>query len=275
MKKTILLLFAAVLFAACGAKQSSQEQQKSKSLVVYYSQTGATAQVAAVLAEMVGAALDSIVAVRPYDGDFQATIARCQAEMESGEQPEIKALNYNVADYDTLYVGFPVWFGTMAPPVISWAKSVDLSGKVIVPFCTFGSGGLNTSVADLKNIQANATFVDGYGVRNARVAKAASELEVYLVRKGIKKGEVADELPFSEQLPITEAEKAVFDAACGSYPMPLGSPVSFGKRDIMGGAEYLFVVESQAPNGTVSQSQIYVVTSNEEGVAPEFTHVDR
>ena len=112
-------------------------------------------------------------------------------------------------------------------------------------------------------------------MRNARIEKAEKEIEIFLVKRGIKAGEVAEEQPFSEQKPLTQADKNIFEAACGDYPMPRGTPVTVGSRTIQCGTEYLFIAESKSPNGEDTLAKIYIVASNEEGVKPEFTHVDR
>ena len=102
--------------------------------------------------------------VQAYDGDFQATIARCNEEREKGIIPEVKPIAANLADYDTIFIGYPVWFGTMAPPMGAFLSQADLAGKKIVPFCTFGSGGLDSSVKDLAEKQPKAEILPGYGV---------------------------------------------------------------------------------------------------------------
>ena len=83
-------------------------------------------------------------------------------------------------DYDVVFLGYPVWFGTFAPPVITWLNNVDLSGKTIVPFCTFGSGGLDSSTRDLAAKQPNANILPGYGVRAARLAAMPKEVDQFL-----------------------------------------------------------------------------------------------
>ena len=276
MKNFLILVCAAVALTACTGKPSNaDEASKSKSLVVYYSQNGATKQVANLLAKAVGAYIDSITAVVPYDGNFEETIARCQEEFKNGEVPEVNPISCDVAAYDTIYIGYPIWFGTVAQPMAGWLKTANLDGKVIVPFCTFGSGGLNSSTEAIKKSVPNATFIEGYGVRNARIDKAAEEIETFLIKRGIKAGKVAEEQPFSEQKQLTQDDKNIYDAACGDYPMPLGTPVSVGSRSIEGGTEYLFIANSKSPNGEDTQAKIYVVASDEEGAKPEFTNVDR
>lgn len=268
MKKTLFLLGALAAMTACTPKQNNEETPATKSLVLYYSQTHATEQVANLIQQMTGADIEAITAVTPYDGDFQQTIARCQEEMSNGTFPELNALDKNVAEYDTIYLGYPVWFGTFAMPVGSLVKDNDFAGKVIIPFCTFGSGGLNTSADQLKIQLPNATILPGYGVRNARVAVAEAEVKQFLINGGIIAGEKLELPDFSEQKELTEAETEIFNAACSSYSMPLGTPVTVGSRAIANGTEYLFTVDN---NGAAAQ--IYVTAA--EGMSPEFTQVVR
>ncbi|MDE5570589.1 MAG: hypothetical protein K2I86_00800 [Prevotella sp.] len=84
------------------------------------------------------------------------------------------------------------------------------------------------------------------------------------------------ELPdFSEQKPITEDEKAIFDAACGSYQFPLGTPVTVGSRSIEEGTEYKYTVAAKGMDGSDVMTTIYVIDSKEDGAKPEFTQVVR
>lgn len=270
MKNFYLIFCASLLLSACTAKQSqngAESSNASKSLVVYYSQTGATKQVAEYFAKATNASLDSVVAENPYSGDFNSTIARCQEDMQKGTLPAVKS-SLNVADYDTIYVGYPVWFGVPAMPMTAWLKSVDLSGKVIVPFCTFGSGG-NTSVETVRQSVGNATVLDYYGVRNARVAKAPAEIDNFLIALGVKKGEVAAVAEMSVQEELTDETRAIFQAACGSYPMPLGEPVSVATN----GTNYAFNVKN--PNAKSDDEISVVLVSAPEGETPEFTEVIR
>ncbi|MCF0202828.1 MAG: NAD(P)H-dependent oxidoreductase [Bacteroidaceae bacterium] len=270
-----ILLCMATLLAACGNQAKLMEASKSKSLVIFYSQTGATKQVADILAEQVGADMDSIEAVNPYNGSFEQTVSRCQDEMSKNILPEIKPIRRDIANYDTLFIGSPIWFGTIAPPVSAYIKSVDLKGKVVVPFVTFGSGGLQAATIALKEAQPGATFLDGYGVRNLRIGKAKAEIETFLIRSGIAVGALDEEQPFSDQKPMTDADKEIFDKACGDYPMPLGTPLTVGSRAIPDGTEYIFEVESKDAQGKPVKALVYVTASNKEGEAPEFTQVVR
>ena len=246
-----------------------------KKLVLYYSETGSTKTVAEELQKQINADIEAIEAVKPYSGNFQETMQRGQREMQSGETPALKPLKSKIADYDVIFLGYPIWFGTYAMPIATLVKDNDFAGKTIVPFCTFGSGGLNTSSDALTKALPKAKIQKGYGVRTARVAAAAKELDRFLKENGYKEGTVAPLPPYSAQQPVTDAEKAIFDAACSSYQFPLGTPQTVGKRTTNESIDYQFTVKSRGFDGNESTSTIYVTVGKEEGAKPEFTEVVR
>ena len=246
-----------------------------KKLVLYYSETGSTKAVAEELQKQLQADIEAIEPVKPYSGNFQETMQRGQREMQSGETPELKALKAKLSDYDVIFLGYPIWFGTYAVPIATLVKENDFAGKTLVPFCTFGSGGLNTSSDALKKALPKAKIQQGYGVRTARVAAAAKELDRFLKENGYKKGTVAPLPAYSAQQPVTEQDKAIFDAACSSYQFPLGTPQTVGKRTTDDSTDYMFTVKSRGFDGTESTSTIYVTVGKEQGAKPEFTQVVR
>ena len=248
---------------------------KQKTLVLYYSQTGTTQTVAEELQKQLGADIERIEAVNPYDGDFQATIQRGGEELRNGIAPEIKPIQANLADYDVIFIGYPIWFGTYAMPIATVVKENDFAGKTIVPFCTFGSGGLNTSTEALKKALPKADIRQGYGVRQARIEAAPKEIDRFLKENGFKEGEVAPLPDYSEQQPITEEDSLIFAAACSGYQFPLGTPQTVGKRQTEESTDYKFTVKSPSFNGEEGTSTIYVTVGNEEGAKPEFTEVIR
>ena len=245
-----------------------------KQLVLYYSETGTTKTVAQELQKQLGADIEEIEAVVPYSGNFQETIQRGQREMQSGEMPAIKPLKKKIANYDIIFLGYPIWFGTYANPIITLVKEQDFAGKTIVPFCTFGSGGLNTSSDALKKALPKATIKKGYGVRTARVNAAAKELDRFLKENGYKKGSVEKLPDYSAQQPVTDAERQIFDAACSSYQFPLGTPQTVGKRQTPDGTDYKFTVASRSMNGGGESTSIIYVTVGKDA-KPEFTEVVR
>ena len=271
MKIKSMALIATTLAAmvACSSTPKKAEPAKPKALVIYYSQSNTTRTVAQEIQKQLNCDITEIECVEPYTGDFGQTIQRWQKEQQEGTLPEVKPLAKNISDYDVIFLGYPIWGGSYAPPVASLLKTTDFGGKKLVPFCTFGSGGLNTSVAALQQNAQNAQIQDGYGIRQARIANAPTEVEQFLIKGGFKEGELEQLPDFSAQAECTDAEKEIFTQATSGYQFPLGTPASVGSRPVKGGTEYLFNVEGQGG----AKSQIYVLAKENE--KPEFTQVVR
>ena len=275
MKKLLLsMAMVACMTSAC-SQQKATTENTNRQLVLFYSESGSTKAVAEVLQKQLDADIEAIECVEPYSGNFQETVQRNQRERENGETPALKPLKKNIADYDTIFLGYPIWGGVYASPIATLLKEQDFAGKTIVPFCTFGSGGLNTSSDALKNALPKATIQKGYGVRAARVAAAEKELDRFLKENGYKEGTISPLPDYSEQQPVTDADKAIFDAACSSYQFPLGTPQTVGKRTTDESDDYKFTVKSRGFDGKEATSTIYVVVGKEEGAKPEFTEVVR
>jgi len=277
MKKTMLLCAAVLGLAACNSQKKSETEESApqKILVLYYSQTGTTKVVAEEFQRALGADIETVMVENDYIGDFQATIDRCQKERETGELPKLIPIKANLEDYDIIFLGYPIWFGTYAPPIAALLKEINLDGMKIVPFCTFGSGGLNTSIKDLEAEQPGAEILPGYGVRSARIEKAPAEMDRFLKENGFIDGEVEPLPDYSEQVAVTEEDVKIFDAACGDYQFPLGTPITVGLRKTPTGTDYLYNVSSKNPDGTENTSKIYVTVEDKEGAVPEFTQVVR
>ncbi|MDO4162817.1 MAG: flavodoxin [Bacteroides sp.] len=281
MKYYVLLalaIAAMTVMVACGSKKQNSEKEVATSpkyLVLYYSQTGTTKAVAEELQRKLGADIESIEAVEPYSGTYEQTIERSKNERETGVTPKVNPLKSNLDEYDVIFLGYPVWFGTYALPIAGLIKDCDFAGKKIVPFCTFGSGGLDASVKDLKAALPKADILSGYGVRTARLAAMPKEVDRFLKENKYVEGEVEALPDYSAQQPVTEEEKTIFDAACSSYKYPLGTPVTVGKRVTADGTDYLYVVKSKNPAGEEATCTIYVTVGNEQDAKPEFTQVVR
>ena len=249
---------------------------RPKVLVLYYSQTSNTKAVAQEIATRLDADIEEVALVEPYDTAFQATVDRCKAEREKGILPEIKPLKSNIADYETVFIGYPVWFGTFAPPIASLVDNIDLSGKWVVPFCTFGSGGLESSAKDLAEKQPNAKILPGYGVRAARMDAMPKELEQFLnMYLGRPTFAPAD---FPEQHLVSADEAAIFDAAVNGYPMLNAKSKTVASRTVLDGTEYLFTAidrprEDKPGMPPASEIQVYVLVEKDK--APVFTRVVR
>ncbi len=277
MKKFTLFvsLFALVSFTLPERDKTGTETKSEKCLVVYYSQTGVTEKVAIEISRLLNADIIGIDAERPYDGTYEETIERGRKEMEAGVLPELKKIDVDFTKYDVIFLGYPIWFGTYAQPIATLVNDVDFAGKKIVPFCTFGSGGLGASMDDLKEALPKAEICQGYGVRSARIDKAPAEVERFLKEYGYLDGEVEKLPEFTSQQSVTQRETDIFNAACSSYKYPLGTPVTFGKRLTSDGTDYRFVAKSKNRDGIDVESIIFVTVGNDPNAKPEFTEVVR
>jgi flavodoxin len=281
LKLMLVIATAAVTAISCGTKnenkEESTEKEAPKVLVLYYSQTSNTKAVATEIATKLNADIEEIVAVNPYDGDFQATIDRCIVEREQGTVTEIKPLAADIANYDVIFIGYPVWFGTYAPPIATFLANTDLSGKKIVPFCTFGSGGLESSVKDLAEKQPKAEILNGYGVRAARMDAMPKEIDNFLKASGFLEGEFVKLDEFPEQHNVNDEETAIFNAAVDGYTMLHAEAKTVASRNIPNGVEYLFTAvdlpREDNPDMPVREIKVYVTVEN--GAAPVFTNVVR
>ena len=275
--KIFKMMMCAALAMMC-AVSCTPKKETPKILVLYYSQTSNTKTVAQEIATRLNADIEEIVPVVAYDGDFEATIQRCMKEREEGVVPEVKPLASDLSKYDVIFVGYPVWFGTFAPPVGAFLSQVDLSGKKIVPFCTFGSGGLESSVKDLAEKQPNAEIMPGYGVRAARMDAVPKEVEQFLMSLGFIEGSPFMPAEFPEQHPVNADEEAIFNAAVDGYPMLNAKAISVASRTILDGTEYLFTAkdmprEDKPDMPPAGELKVYVTVEKDK--APVFTKVVR
>ena len=138
----------------------------SKKLVAYFSASGVTAKVARTLAEAVGADLFEIAPKAPYtkaDLNWMDANARSTVEMKDpGSRPELAAGLPDAAAYDTIYVGFPIWWYVAPTIVNTFLESLDLSGKTVVPFATSGGSGMGRTEEILKkSCPTKAVFLPG------------------------------------------------------------------------------------------------------------------
>ena len=137
----------------------------SKVLVAYFSASGTTAKVAEKLAEAIGADIFSIEPTVPYtkaDLDWTDKQSRTSIEMnDPSSRPAIKEVRDNMNDYDTLFVGFPIWW-YVAPTIINtFLETYDLSGKTIIPFATSGGSDMGKTNEKLLPSCKGATLLKG------------------------------------------------------------------------------------------------------------------
>ena len=143
----------------------------SKKLVAYFSASGTTKEAAERLAKAAGADLFEIKPTIPYtsaDLNWMDKESRSSVEMNDPDsRPEIAETMPNMADYDTVFIGFPIWW-YVAPHIIhTFLESCDFSGKTLVPFATSGGSGMGKTVDELRKLCPNADWKAGKLVNGA------------------------------------------------------------------------------------------------------------
>ncbi len=193
MKKTFALLMAVLMMftlVACGnektttnnsqaAESSSTNNSKptddtdntenngGKILIAYYSATGNTKEVAEYIAKETGGDLFEITPTQPYSADdlnWRKDGSRVNVEHEDESKrdiPLVKTTPDNFSEYDTVYIGYPIWWAIAAWPVDNFVKNNDFTGKTVIPFCTSTDSGLGRSGELLKEMAGTGTWLEG------------------------------------------------------------------------------------------------------------------
>nr|WP_320145716.1 flavodoxin [uncultured Anaeromusa sp.] len=153
-----------------------------KVLVVYYSRSGQTREIAKQLQVQTGGDLLEIETVEPYPQDYAAVVQQSKQEIEANYKPDLKTKAENIASYDMIFVGSPIWWGTIAPPVVSFLVGNDFSGKTIVPFVTHAGSGVAQSVEDIKKLCPQAQVLNGLAIEGNKSKAVNEEIAQWLSR---------------------------------------------------------------------------------------------
>lgn len=136
-----------------------------KPLIVYYSYSGITRRLAEDIALITDGNLRELKPQKPYSFSYNTAVKEARAEIEKGYCPPLLQGAEPIEDTDVIFVGSPNWLKTFAPPVLSFLRSVNLSGKTIIPFCTHGGGGFGRMIEDYKRECKNSIIKDGIALR--------------------------------------------------------------------------------------------------------------
>lgn len=162
----ILIISAGVVFALNNTKVSADTPANKNILVAYFSATGTTKSVAENLAKATGGDLYEIKPVKTYtsaDLNWHDSNSRTSVEINDPKsRPEIVTGDLSIQDYDTIYLGFPIWWGTAPKVVHTFLEKYDFSDKKIIIFATSGSSGLGNTANTLKqSVSKTATIIEG------------------------------------------------------------------------------------------------------------------
>lgn len=137
---------------------------------------GNTEIVAEMICDAVGGDLFEIDTVKPYSKDYHTCTAEAQEELRADARPELKEYLDDMDDYDTIFVGYPNWWGTMPMAMFTFLEHYDLTGKTIIPFCTNEGSGMGRSESDLKRICQGAKIEKGLAIRGSEASKSGKKV---------------------------------------------------------------------------------------------------
>ncbi len=145
----------------------------SNVLVLYFSMSGNTESVANFIHDEVGGDIIKLETVEEYPEDYDELVDYAQEEQQEDARPELSTVIENIEQYDTIFLGYPNWWGDMPMPIYTFLDTYDLSGKTIAPFITHGGSGLSGTPANIRREEPNATVTDGLSIngddaRNSR-----------------------------------------------------------------------------------------------------------
>ena len=169
----------------------NQDVQNHKALVAYFSATGTTKGVAEHIANGLNADIYEIVPEEPYtdaDLDYNDNNSRTTIEMNDPDaRPAISGSVENMEQYDIVFIGFPNWWYGMPMVMYSFFDEYDFSGKTVIPFCTSGGSAFSDAVDEIKNMEPDATILDGLHIGSSSVTDAESRVSEWVQGLGLSK----------------------------------------------------------------------------------------
>jgi flavodoxin len=169
---THMILALIVFLSACSSSQKKDTNVQinssvspDKILIVYLSRTNNTKTIAEIIQRHVGGKLVALELETPYPQNYRETVQQVVQENESGYLPPLKTKIDSIRSFDVVFVGFPTWGMKLPPPMKSFLKQYDLSGKTIVPFNTNDGYGIGTTFETVKELCANCKVLEGFTIK--------------------------------------------------------------------------------------------------------------
>jgi flavodoxin len=168
LKSILLLLLTAMVFAACSDEDEPGDYnflgdpvEPGKTLVVYFTRTNNTQRIANHINDIMNVDMYQIQVVNPYPEDYDQTTQVAQQEKNNNARPEIANLPENIDEYETIIIGFPIWWGSRPMVIATFLEAFDFTGKNIVPFCTHGGGGVSQAFTEVQAHTPNSVHLQG------------------------------------------------------------------------------------------------------------------
>lgn len=160
------------------------KKQNSKTLVAYYSwsETRNTEYVAKQIAVLTGGTLFEITPTEKYPTDFNECLERGRIEKDSNVRPALVSKVGNIDNYDTVFIGFPNWFGSFPMLIATFIEGNNFKDKVIIPFVTHGTGGRQNCFSNLMPLLSESIVLEGYSNygKDVQLPEAKENVRVWI-----------------------------------------------------------------------------------------------
>ncbi len=163
---------------------NTNTQKTGKVLVLYFSESGNTEKVANFIHDAVGGDIVKLEVTKAYPSDYNELVDYAQEEQRNNGRPELKTKINNIDEYDTIFLGYPNWWGDMPMPIYTFLDEYDLSGKTIAPFITHGGSGLSGTPDKIKREEPNATVTDGLAISGSQAGSSKNSVQSWLSKIG-------------------------------------------------------------------------------------------
>lgn len=170
------------------APQDSAQAQptEGRALVAVFSWSGNTLQMAERIRDLTGGDLFRIEPANPYTSDYDALLDIAQAEQREDTRPALAATVDNWGDYDTIFLGYPVWWYEAPQIIKTFAESYDFAGKTVVPFATSGGSSITGTIPAIRELCPGAEFREGLTLDGDRVSSQLDRIEPWLGEQGAR-----------------------------------------------------------------------------------------
>lgn len=143
----------------------------NNTLIVYYSLFKITENLALEIAVQTGGTLRELIPDKNYSFDYNTAAKEVRNQISRGFCPKLISGNDSIDDYQTIFIGTPNWFKTMAPPVMSFLKQHDFTGKTVIPFCTHGGGGFGQIENDIAKECSKSKILTGIAINGTATSE--------------------------------------------------------------------------------------------------------
>ena len=185
MCATMLVLSCFTVLSFPKGAMAADGAGAQKILIAYFSWSGNTREIANQIRERVGGDLFEIKTVNAYPTEYRACTDLAKKEQNENARPALSTKVENMDDYDVVFIGYPIWWGTTPMALFTFFEQYDLSGKTIVPFCTHGGSGLSRSASDIGKLCPKSTLLDGIAIRGSDAKSAQNDVAAWLENIGM------------------------------------------------------------------------------------------